>query len=226
MVQLLLSGKGRDLMLTPERITDLTEAEELESGYYVLVDSPTLGTRKIAVEKFKPEEVYFANFTGNGHIQLPFEVQTNYEYIVDFYVEDQYFPQQRAVVGSNSSDSVAFRIFNRTWQYYADGFLTISPTPLYDTRHIYSVSYKNGSIFDGVFLHENKFSYSPSNIWVGGRNGSWDFIGRIYEYKIINTDTDEVVCDIIPMKYNDELVFRDVINGINYTCNGMTVEKE
>lgn len=45
-------------MLTPERITDLPTAEELESGYYVLVDSPTLGTRKIAVENFIPPENY------------------------------------------------------------------------------------------------------------------------------------------------------------------------
>jgi hypothetical protein len=43
-------------MLTPERITDLPTAEELESGYYVLVDSPTLGTRKIAVENFIPPD--------------------------------------------------------------------------------------------------------------------------------------------------------------------------
>ena len=55
-------------MLTPERITDLTEAEELESGYYVLVDSPTLGTRKIAAENFIPPEpthdyLYYWDFT-------------------------------------------------------------------------------------------------------------------------------------------------------------------
>lgn len=43
-------------MLTPERITALPTAEELEEGYYVLIDSPTLGTRKIAVENFRPSE--------------------------------------------------------------------------------------------------------------------------------------------------------------------------
>lgn len=41
-------------MLTPERITALPTAEELEEGYYLLIDSPTLGTRKIAVENFIP----------------------------------------------------------------------------------------------------------------------------------------------------------------------------
>ena len=52
-------------MLTPERITDLPTAEELESGYFVLIDSPTLGTRKIAAENFIPPklDLYRWDFT-------------------------------------------------------------------------------------------------------------------------------------------------------------------
>lgn len=53
-------------MLTPERITALPTAEELEEGYYVLIDSPTLGTRKIAVENFIPpadHDLYRWDFT-------------------------------------------------------------------------------------------------------------------------------------------------------------------
>lgn len=53
-------------MLTPERITALPTAEELEEGYYLLVDSPTLGTRKIAVENFIPPaelDLYRWDFT-------------------------------------------------------------------------------------------------------------------------------------------------------------------
>lgn len=53
------------MALTPERITALPTAEELEEGYYLLIDSPTLGTRKIAVENFIPPklDLYRWDFT-------------------------------------------------------------------------------------------------------------------------------------------------------------------
>ena len=52
-------------MLDKNRITDLEEATELEEGYYLLIDSPTLGTRKIAVENFIPpdKDLYRWDFT-------------------------------------------------------------------------------------------------------------------------------------------------------------------
>lgn len=51
-------------MLTPERITQLPEASEIEEGYYLLLDSPTLGTRKFAAENLKPEtDLYRWDFT-------------------------------------------------------------------------------------------------------------------------------------------------------------------
>lgn len=55
-------------MLDKNRITDLEEATELEEGYYIMLDSPTLGTRKIAVENFVPPEpthdyLYYWDFT-------------------------------------------------------------------------------------------------------------------------------------------------------------------
>lgn len=43
-------------MFEGERITNLPEATEIEEGYYILLESPTLGWRKIAAENFVPPE--------------------------------------------------------------------------------------------------------------------------------------------------------------------------
>ena len=43
-------------MYEGERITNLPEADSIEEGYYLLMESPTLGWRKIAVENFIPPE--------------------------------------------------------------------------------------------------------------------------------------------------------------------------
>lgn len=52
-------------MYEGERITNLPEADSIEEGYYLLMESPTLGWRKIAAENFKPPEtdLYRWDFT-------------------------------------------------------------------------------------------------------------------------------------------------------------------
>lgn len=43
-------------MLDTTRITDLEEATEVPSGAYILIESPTLGTRKISIENLEGGE--------------------------------------------------------------------------------------------------------------------------------------------------------------------------
>ena len=51
-------------MLDKNRITDLEEATELEEGYYIMLDSPTLGTRIFDVNNLKPDnDLYRWDFT-------------------------------------------------------------------------------------------------------------------------------------------------------------------
>ena len=51
-------------MYEGERITNLTEADSIEEGYYLLMESPTLGWRKIAAENLAPDkDLYRWDFT-------------------------------------------------------------------------------------------------------------------------------------------------------------------
>ena len=57
-------------MLTPERITQLPEASEIGESDYILLDSPTLGTRKFLASKLEPSDphIYLGCTTGKNSV--------------------------------------------------------------------------------------------------------------------------------------------------------------
>ena len=74
-------------MLTPERITQLPEASEIGESDYMLIDSPTLGTRKILASTFVPPEpqhnyLYKWDFTKEVD---PLVDEINGQKVVDIY---------------------------------------------------------------------------------------------------------------------------------------------
>ena len=181
----------------------------------------------------EPQHNYYAKFTGKDFITLPFNVPSaydDYEIIIDFLYE--YKDDWDMIIGNSSAGSESL------WLRGGENSFSINELHSYtcDTsqRHILHYNKVNGTnksiMLDNEIVDTyNHVSYSTKPyLTIGGTRNSLTkkFNGNFYEYKIVDTANDEVVCDIIPMEYNGDLVFRDIINEVNYTCNGMTIEEE
>ena len=173
--------------------------------------------------------VRYASFNGSGYITLPYTVSADYKITVDYYIPK--YVDNMAIIGStsgslNSTYSPHLTLFSN--KYYT-GAGTSEANFVGSTvgRHNVIINTNNKVIFDGIEVA----NYTPVDgtnvLTIGFRDIAPNkFVGKIYEYKIESISTGDIICHIKPIKYQGELVFRDIINGINYSCSGMCVIEE
>lgn len=173
-----------------------------------------------------PEEPIetFAWFSGNGHIELPFTVNENYRITVDF--EPDYYNSNAPVIGNNSGAAYSHLTpFSDKW-YTSNGSTEVNFQETLTGRHTFVFNDNGVNTFDGTTVVSTVNPYSSDSMyyWIAGRSGaSRQYIGKIYNYKIEDLSLGTTICEIKAIIYNGEPVFRDIINNVTYTCNGMMV---
>lgn len=170
--------------------------------------------------------VRYASFNGSGYITLPYTVSADYKITVDYYIPK--YVDNMAIIGNTvSGDYTHLTLFSSRY-YTTTGSAETNFAGNTVGRHTFINNVNNHNSLDS----EDVTSYTPTDnsnatLTIGYRYGApYKFAGRIYEYKIESISTGDIICDIKPIKYQGELVFRDIINGINYSCSGMYVIEE
>lgn len=170
--------------------------------------------------------VRYASFNGSGYITLPYTVSADYKITVDYYVPK--YVDNMAIIGNTvSGDYTHLTLFSSRY-YTTTGSAETNFAGNTVGRHTFINNVNNHNSLDS----EDVTSYTPTDnsnatLTIGYRYGApYKFVGRIYEYKIESISTGDIICHIKPTKYQGELVFRDIINGINYSCSGMYVIEE
>lgn len=170
--------------------------------------------------------VRYASFNGSGYITLPYTVSADYKITVDYYVPK--YVDNMAIIGNTvSGDYTHLTLFSSRY-YTTTGSAETNFAGNTVGRHTFINNVNNHNSLDS----EDVTSYTPTDnsnatLTIGYRYGAPNnFVGKIYEYKIESISTGDIICHIKPTKYQGELVFRDIINGINYSCSGMYVIEE
>ena len=177
-----------------------------------------------------PEEVYYANFIARGYITLPFTLKSSHKITIDYMAGT--YKNSMPIFGNNKpsySQRVANFVIANNQYYVGTGTQEAGFAGDLVNRHTFIYNENGTCLFDGVTVLSSMATKTENyNYQIGARYNieRTYYNGRIYNFKIEDTENDTVICDLQPMKYNDELVFRDIINEVNYNCTGMTIEKE
>lgn len=184
---------------------------------------------------------YYAKFTGQGQIVIP---QNNIQGIslggeyntifIDFELTNNSLMDSMFIYGNsiNSTNKPYFALTTvGKYRYTIDenGAINLDePLPQIGRHTFLYNEYQTRNIYlDGNLINicQTLHNANANHILCGhGNNVFSKFIGKIYRFQIKYRDV--LYCDIQPTEYNGEMVFRDIINNINYSCDGMTIENE
>lgn len=171
------------------------------------------------------EKVYYADFSGQGYIELPITLKSTHKITVDFLT---YNYVSNMPIWGNTSGYLHNHLTYYSNQYYvgAGGSELHFAADLIG-RHTFVFNDNGVCLFDGVQVLTVSPTTGNTQYRICGRQGTNEkYNGRIYYFKIEDTSDGTVVCEIKPMEYNGNLVFRDIINEVNYTCTGMSIVEE
>lgn len=135
------------------------------------------------------------------------------------------FTRYGTILGVNGNARLTARINNQSqeWEFQGPTGLTGTPIVLYDIYEFQIASNANG----GSFLNDIVGSFNPSSSYIFTRSlylfavhdyrGYWNLNAgyrssmRLYEFRIIRNE--EVLCDMIPVRVENEGFLYDTISG-------------
>lgn len=183
-----------------------------------------------------PEETFIAHFAGTGHIELPFAIMSVYKITV-FFNSDEVLSGQ-AVFGNSIGNAYANLTKGQAagvWITSEGEEMTSFEISTSDTE-LQFVCNHNGKNWMYYEAEGHEVSdYEPTTagltdvLWIGGCAGQGNFIGDISRFMITDTRDNTIISDLIPKKeyYSDGRLknsgFYDQINGLWYTCTGLTL---
>lgn len=198
----------------------VVESESIDSGYLKSVNIDTDAFATISNISLQSLLFYeYATFTGGHAFQLSRSVNADDMLSVDFqfagYINDQH------VVGNSSNANYSHLTeYSQRWfcsQGTAETSFDATNYPLGD-RHLWESNKNGGNYMDGTKVT----NYTPTTnnsayYQIGGRNGVYNFRGRIYRYTITSISTGNKLYDLRPAKYKDEHEgLYDVVNDVWY----------
>lgn len=180
----------------------------------------------------------WAQMDGSDFVRLPYHLESNYQIIVDFELD------QTAMAGSNPHIAIIGTVSGANYMcliaeragYYLTSIGTTATDFLASTtgRHVFFVNKDNGE-YPALFFDDTEISrYFPRSLegmmYLGKCEGVTNkFVGKIYRYQIIDNDTSEMVMNLRPYEYISadgairKVGLLDLVSNVFYTCEGMTV---
>lgn len=170
----------------------------------------------------------YAQFNGQGHIELPITINGDYYIYVQYWLSDH--SDGVAIFGNEAGSAYAsLSIMNGNY-YTSKGSIadTFSGTLEGTNTFILNMSGTHNS-----FNNTAVTTYTPTNvpyrIWIGGCHGKTNFSGRIYRFWIREIGGTDMQIDLTPAELVDEEGTRvkaglyDAVSKTFYNCEGMTV---
>lgn len=171
------------------------------------------------------EKVYYADFTGQGYIDLPITLKSTHKITVDFLTYK--YINNMPIWGNTSGYTSNHLTYYDNKYYVGGGSVERNFSADLVGRHTFVFNNNGVCLFDDSQVLTITSTTSSNTYRICGRSGtSVKYNGRIYYFKIEDLSDGSIVCEIKPMEYNGNLVFRDIINEVNYTCTGMTILEE
>lgn len=171
----------------------------------------------------------YAKFNGTG-IVLPFEINSNYKIICDFY--ETTYQTGQCIVGDTYSESVSGILLYTDSNSYVighGGYSGINSIIASWSSGLHNIIVNNDSS-QCVLDNTNTESFTPTTLsnyyyTVGCKvnANTRPYYGYIKEYKIESLLTGDVICDLKPAIVNNNACLFDIITGNIYTATNMTV---
>ena len=166
----------------------------------------------------------YAQFAGGHSFQLPYTINADYMVSVDFQFLS-YINDQHVIGNSYNYQYLHLTEYSNKW-YTSSGSSEVNYQPTefpLDARHTF-INNKNGKNWmDGVEVtNYNPTTQGSAYLQVGGRNGAYNFRGKMWYYKIESISTGNVICELRPAKDETHEGLYDIINNTWYT-GGITV---
>ena len=170
----------------------------------------------------------YAEFDGSGHIVLPFVVSRNYRVYIQFNLVENY--SNRAIFG-NSVGSLYqhLGVSNGMFSTSTGSTATTFSGSMSAGSHTFISNMDSSNKYDNVAVTQYTPTSPGATLWLAGSNGMSDFVGRLYRFMIIDTDTAKTVFDLTPRRYVSPdgatlgYGLYDSVSGEFYHCTGMTL---